>query len=89
MLAHRRYVLSAQLADFTGFLYISGFNEVGQLLLGKTADEMENLRSTDEAAFNAAIDRAMGNTWNVSIKAKSESYNDQQKIRYQILRAAP
>lgn len=86
---HISYVLSTQVADFTGFLYVSGFNEVGQLFLGKTADEMERLKSEDEASYNGVFDRAMGKFWDLSIKARSESYNDQQKIRYQILKASP
>lgn len=68
---------------------MSAFNEIGQQLLGHTADEMEALRHADEAAFNNAIDKAMGTSWDVSVRAKNEVYNDQQKIRYQILKASP
>lgn len=85
----RSYVLTAQVADFTGFIYISAFNDVGQLILGTSADEMERLRLEDESAFNAILDRAMGTTWNFSVKAKSEVYNDASKIRHQAQKATP
>lgn len=86
---YRSYVLTGQVADFTGYLYISGFDEVGNLLIGSSADNLERVKSEDEAQFNGIIDRAMGKYWNLSIKARSESYNDQQKIRYQVLKAVP
>jgi len=84
-----RYVLNGQIADFTGFLYISAFNEAGQLLIGESASEMERLKNEDEAAFNAVIDKALGRTWNLSIRAKNEMYNDTSKVKYQVLKAVP
>lgn len=83
------YVLSAQVADFTGFVYISAFNDVGEAILGHSATEMERLRMEDEPAFSVIIEKAMGVTWNFAIRAKSEVYNDQQKIRYQANKATP
>lgn len=80
-------MLSGQFADFTGFFYFSAFDDVGRALLGKTADEMEQLRADDEATFNATIDEAMGAFWNLSIKARNETFNDQSRIRYNVMKA--
>lgn len=46
------------------------------------------MKEEDEVAFNSAIDKAMGQTWNLAIRAKNEQYNDQAKIRYQVTKAA-
>lgn len=40
----RRYIFSANIADYSGQIWISGFNEIGQLLLGITADELDAIR---------------------------------------------
>lgn len=50
---------------------------------------METLKNTDEAAFDRAISEPVGTTWNFFIRAKSEIWQDQQKIRYNIVRAVP
>jgi replication factor A1 len=84
-----RYILSGQVADFTGFIYFSCFNEIGHLLLGQTADEMESLKMQDEAAYDRAIAEPLGTTWNLFIRAKSDMWQDQQKIRYNVIRAVP
>lgn len=48
---------------------------------------MEALKTEGEALFNAAIDEALGVTWNLSIKARNETFNDQQRIRYNVAKA--
>lgn len=40
----RRYIFSANIADYSGQIWISGFNEIGQQLLGISADELDALR---------------------------------------------
>jgi replication factor A1 len=50
---------------------------------------MEALKALDggDAEYNAAIDQALGVTWNLSIKARNETFNDQQRIRYNVMKA--
>lgn len=57
--------------------------------MGETANEMERLKEQDEVAFNRVIERALGNTWELSIRAKTEVYNDTPRVKYQILKAVP
>lgn len=40
----RRYIFSANIADYSGQIWISGFNEIGTQLLGITADELDAIR---------------------------------------------
>ena len=70
-------------------MYISAFNEVGQLLLGMSANDLQNLKDNDEPAFEKVFEKTMGFTWCVSIKARTEQYNDTSKIRYQVNKAVP
>lgn len=50
---------------------------------------MEALKTNDEAEHTRIIDQAVGSEWNFSIRAKSDQWQDQQKIRYTIMRAVP
>lgn len=40
----RRYIFSANIADYSGQIWISGFNEIGCLLMGMSADELDAIR---------------------------------------------
>ncbi len=75
--------------DYTSQIWVSGFNEVGQDLFGKTADEMQRLKEDDETEFTRALTSALGRMYNLNIKAKADSFGDQMRVRYQIQKAAP
>lgn len=55
--------------------------------MGRSADEIEELRSEGDGAVGSAIDAVLGTTWNLSIKARNETFNDQQRIRYNVIKA--
>ncbi|GAA6016502.1 hypothetical protein JCM10207_002819 [Rhodosporidiobolus poonsookiae] len=85
-----RYILSMCVSDYTSQLWMSGFNEVGQELFGKTADQMQELKEAgDDDAYQAAVASATGKTFNFNVKAKADSFGDQTRVRYQINRMAP
>lgn len=89
LLRWHSYVLSLSVGDHSGQCWLSGFNDVGQLILGVSAGELESMRSEDEAAFRKVFQQAAGKTYNFGCRAKSDTYNDQMKVRYQIQRASP
>ncbi|GAA5862304.1 hypothetical protein JCM3774_004857 [Rhodotorula dairenensis] len=84
-----RYILSMCVNDYTSQIWVSGFNEVGQDLFGKTADEMQRLKEDDDPEFMRALTGALGRMYNLSLKAKADSFGDQMRVRYQIQKAAP
>ena len=86
---YRSYVLSFSVADHTNQVWLSGFNDIGLLLLSQTADSLEALKNDDDAAFQAIVKGASGRMYNFGCRAKAESYNDQKKVRYQCLKASP
>jgi replication factor A1 len=69
-------------------VWLSTFNDVGQQLLGYSADDLERLRSEDEQAFGKVIAGAVGKMYNFRCRAKSDSFNDQVKVRYHGLGAS-
>lgn len=86
-----RYIMSLCASDFTGQVWLSGFNEMGQLILGKSANEMHELKEiTDggDAEFNRIVQSAMGKTYNFNLRAKADTFKDETRVRYHIQRAA-
>jgi len=74
-----RYILSANVSDHTGQLWLSCFDEVGRLLLDSSANEIIELRENDEKAFQDKVARANCRTWVFRCRAKMDTYQDQQR----------
>lgn len=85
----RRYIFSANVADYTGQIWVSGFNEVGETLLGITADELDVIQNESEAGFKAVLSRAIGRVIDIGCRAKQETFNDSSRVRYTMTRLQP
>lgn len=73
-----RYILNLSVMDHTGHIWITAFNEAAESLLGKTADELMEIKESDEGAFGNIIQSATGKTFTFSCSAKQDSYNVSQ-----------
>lgn len=71
-----RYVLSLNVSDHTGQMYISCFDEIGRLVIGMSADAFTQLKESDDNGFVTAIDEAAFKTYVFRCKAKMETYQD-------------
>lgn len=85
LLAHS-YILSMCINDYTSQIWVSGFNEVGHDIFGRSADEMQVLKEDDEAAYTKAVMAACSKTFNFNLKARADTFGDQTRVRYQIQR---
>lgn len=66
--------------DFTGGgAWLSCFDDVGQLILGMTADQLNEIRERDSVEYANVFERALSQTFNFNVKAKFETYNDQSR----------
>lgn len=61
--------------DHTGHIWITAFNEAAEQLLAKTADELIELKETDEAQAGNVFQGALGKTFTFQCSAKQDSYN--------------
>ncbi|KAK4705716.1 replication factor A1, partial [Phenoliferia sp. Uapishka_3] len=75
-----RYIMQMCISDYTNQIWISGFNDVGVTVLGKTADEMYQMKEDDEGAFNQVISQAQGKMYDLTLRAKAETYGDQTSM---------
>lgn len=74
-----RYIMSINVSDHTGQLWLSCFDEVGRMVMGKSADELMEIREVDEKKFSEAFQDATCTMWNFRCKAKMDSFQEQQR----------
>ncbi|KIW24383.1 uncharacterized protein PV07_10101 [Cladophialophora immunda] len=84
-----RYIMSVNISDHTGQLWVSCFDETGRLVIGMTADELMEIKEVDEKRLAEIFSEANCKTWNWKCKAKLDTFQEQQRVRYQVTSAAP
>ncbi|KAF8205770.1 hypothetical protein K438DRAFT_1818495 [Mycena galopus ATCC 62051] len=81
-----RYIMSMACSDWSDQAWLQGFNDVGELVFGKTADELHDIKEQDEGEFGAIVQQATCETYNFLCRARTDDYNGQQRVRYGISR---
>ncbi|KAG2205081.1 hypothetical protein INT47_002175 [Mucor saturninus] len=84
-----RYILTASVEDSTSQIYVNGFDEFGQALLKVSANELIALKDNDAGAAQKVINRALFQTFNFKVRAKTESYNDLTRVKYSCVSVSP
>ncbi|KAI9686110.1 MAG: Replication factor A protein 1 [Bogoriella megaspora] len=85
-----RYIISVNVSDHTGQLWISGFDDAGKLIMGMSADDLQEIvESGDEAKKRDVFQEASCNNYVFRCRAKMENYADQTKVRYNIMNISP
>ncbi|EPQ29340.1 uncharacterized protein PFL1_03095 [Pseudozyma flocculosa PF-1] len=84
-----RYLLSTNVADMSGQMWLSGFNDDAEQIIGKTASELYQIREENESEYTAVLHRAANRMYMFNCRAKQDTFNDTTRVRYTISRAAP
>ena len=71
--------MSVNISDHTGQLWISCFDETGRMVIGRTADELMEIKEVDEKRLAEIFSEANCKTWNWKCKAKLDSFQEQQR----------
>lgn len=74
-----RYIMSLNVNDHTGQLWLSAFDDVGRMVMGMSADELTELKESDTAAMEKAFENANCTTMTFKCRAKMDSFQDQQR----------
>jgi len=74
-----RYIMSVNVSDHTGQLWLSCFDESGRTLMGMSADQLMELKENDEKAATEVFQEANCKQWNFKCKAKMDSFQEQQR----------
>ncbi|KZF20117.1 replication protein A 70 kDa DNA-binding subunit [Xylona heveae TC161] len=84
-----RYILSLNVSDHTGQIWLNCFDDVGRMIIGMSADQLMALRESDEKAAEEVFQEANCRTWVFKCRAKMDNFQDQQRVRYQVSFANP
>jgi len=85
-----RYIMSVNVNDHTGQLWLSCFDDVGRIVMGgKSADDLMAIRDEDETRLAAEFEAANCRKWAFRCRAKMDTFGDAQRVRYQVMSASP
>ena len=65
-----RYMLSFQIADWTGSQWVTAFDDTGAALLGRPAAEMNRLREQQSPLYEQTFENASFKQFNFRCRAK-------------------
>ena len=74
-----RYIMSLNVNDHTGQLWLSCFDDVGRMIMGMSADQLMQMKESDEASASRAFEEANCKTMVFKVRAKMDSFQDQQR----------
>jgi replication factor A1 len=78
-----RYIVSFNVADHTGTMWLNSFDDAGQLIFGMPAKDMMEKKTKDETENTTELSNVILNatckTYNFAIRAKMDTYNEQPK----------
>ncbi|KAL6865938.1 Replication factor A protein 1 [Amphichorda felina] len=83
-----RYILSLNVADFTSHQWLTCFDDSARIIMGMSASELQELRETDDVAFQAAFDAATLKKLYFRCRAKTDVYDNTPRVRYQVMSAS-
>lgn len=86
----RRYILSVTMTDQSGQSWFSMFNDTAQVLLGRTADELNEMKgSGDDAGYEAVFKSALFKTFICRARIKQEAVNDEMRVKSTVVTVQP
>ncbi|KAI9661294.1 MAG: Replication factor A protein 1 [Bathelium mastoideum] len=85
-----RYIMSVNVVDHSGQLFLNSFDETGRQIMNMSANELQDIVDHgDENQKTEAIQNACWQTYIFRCRAKMDNYQDQTRVRYQIISASP
>lgn len=74
-----RYIMTVNVEDHTGQLWLNIFDDVGRMMMGMPADDLMELKENDEKKSERAFEEANCKTYVFRCRAKMDTFNDQQR----------
>eukprot|EP00002_Diphylleia_rotans_P000475 TRINITY_DN1024_c0_g1_i6.p1 TRINITY_DN1024_c0_g1~~TRINITY_DN1024_c0_g1_i6.p1 ORF type:complete len:441 (-),score=94.41 TRINITY_DN1024_c0_g1_i6:113-1435(-) len=85
-----RYILSLVLCDHTSSQWVSAYNDVGPAIMGDVADRIAEMKlAGDEKSLNDLVKAASYRPYVFRMMAKTETYQDEAKVKCQIRQINP
>ena len=77
-----RYMLSMNVGDYTGQIWITLFDEVAAALFGMPATDLKALSETDPMELQRIVKGVVTQEYNIRLRIRNEVYNGEQRTRY-------
>ncbi|KAK4472002.1 hypothetical protein MN116_005379 [Schistosoma mekongi] len=85
-----RLLLMVKIADVTGDLWVTCFQDAAEVLLGQTAEKLGAMKSTqDETQLEKVFIESAFNSWIFRLRAKVDRYNDEERLRVVVVDVKP
>lgn len=84
-----RYIVTISVNDHTGQIWLSCFDDVGRQIIGKSADDIVQLKEENEQAALNIFHEANCKSYIFRVRAKQDSYNGAVRVRYQVMSVSP
>ncbi|OCK79190.1 replication factor-a protein [Lepidopterella palustris CBS 459.81] len=85
---HYRYIMSVNVSDYTGQIWLSCFDEAARTIMGMSADQLVEIKDNDEVNGTTmkvdAFQDATCKTYDFRVRAKMETFQDTPRVRYQV-----
>ncbi|KAF0924124.1 hypothetical protein E2562_008441 [Oryza meyeriana var. granulata] len=78
-----RYLVNFQIQDHTGSTYVNAFQEAGEQIFGRKAEELVTIRNVDQddAQFAEIIEGVRWHLYLMKLRVKEETFNDEQRLK--------
>ncbi|KAF5373748.1 hypothetical protein D9758_000878 [Tetrapyrgos nigripes] len=84
-----RYIISMACSDPTAQVWLQGFNDVGEAIFERKADDLMHMKETDEGSYNSIMHHSICKTYNFLVRAKPDQYGDSNvRMRYGVMRVS-
>jgi replication factor A1 len=85
---NHRYIMSMMVSDATGTQWVSSFNEIGEKILGLSADTLaEKKVQGDDLAIEETVHQALFKLYNFKLRCKVEVYQDTPRVKASCIEA--
>lgn len=84
-----RMILNMNISDETDNIWVTCFQEQGEIVLGMKANEIGQLMEENEAQFEEILKKPNFTTYFFKIRVKMERYNDEERLRSTVVEVSP
>ncbi|KTW28781.1 hypothetical protein T552_01411 [Pneumocystis carinii B80] len=84
-----RYIVTISVNDHTGQIWLNCFDDIGRQIIGKSADDIAQMKEENEQAALNIFHEANCKSYVFRVRAKQDSYNGAIRVRYQVMGVSP
>ncbi|KAK4291892.1 hypothetical protein Pmani_035302 [Petrolisthes manimaculis] len=82
-----RLMIQTCIADYTDSQWVTLFQDTGEALIGKSAEELASLRDTNPDSFQSVFDAPALQFYDFKLRCNTEMYNDRQSWKNTVVAA--